>query len=105
MASNAAILSAMTTAQQMGISLDPLGMVALLDVAIASAMLDTANGGSAGPYVVTSTSGDKIISFSSIADMTMARQRYWDWHLSAQGIVVSVAEFSPFGTGTNAASM
>ena len=105
MASNAAILVAITAAGLMGITLDPLGMVNLLDVAIASAIVDAANGGSAGPYVITSTSGDKTVSFASLSDMRIAREYYWNAHLAAQGPQIGVAEFSPYGDGTNAASM
>lgn len=105
MASNATIAAAITAAQTMGITLDPLGMVSLLDVAIASALVDSANGGSTGPYVVNVASDGTNLNFATLNDMMNARATYWRMHLNAQGPQITVAEFSPFGQGTNAASM
>jgi hypothetical protein len=82
------------------------GIVALLDGAIAGLLVDSAqNGASAGPFVITTSSDGQTMTFATLTDMVSARDKYRMASLRLQGGQTSVAEFSPFGQGTNSASM
>lgn len=82
------------------------GIVALLDGAIAGLLVDNAqNGAVAGPFVITTSSDGQTMTFATLNDMVSARDKYRLASLRLQGPQTSVAEFSPFGQGTNAASM